>query len=131
VCSSDLAVTINGERIDTGLKKIGCYLGDHTKTGLGTLLNTGTCVGVFCNLLPTGRYLPKYLPSFTSWWNGEPRANTELVKLLQTARTVMSRRERTCTDHDADLFRHVLEQSADERRRFLREVEQPPLRRSA
>ena len=28
------------------------FLGDHTKTGLGTLLNTGTNIGPFCNVLP-------------------------------------------------------------------------------
>ncbi|MGE3806771.1 MAG: putative sugar nucleotidyl transferase [Gemmataceae bacterium] len=126
-----VTVRINGLPIDTGLKKVGCFLGDHTKTGLGTLLNTGTSVGMFCNLLPSGRYLPRYLPSFTSWWNGEPRENTDLVRLLQTARTVMERRDRTCTVHDADLFRHLLDQSEDERRRFQRESEQRQLRRSA
>ena len=48
----EVTVTVNGRLVRTGQTKVGCFLGDHTKTGLGTLLNTGTSVGVFCNLLP-------------------------------------------------------------------------------
>ena len=51
--------------VATGRTKVGCFLGDHTKSGLGALLNTGTHAGAFCNLLPTGGYLPKYVPSTT------------------------------------------------------------------
>ena len=32
----------------------GCFVGDHAKMGLSTLLNTGTNVGVCANLLPSG-----------------------------------------------------------------------------
>src|SRR5262245_45566235 len=46
-------VIVRGAEVDSGRVKVGCYLGDHTKTGLGALLNTGTNVGAFCNLLPT------------------------------------------------------------------------------
>ena len=124
-------VRSNGTVVDTGLKKVGCFLGDHTKTGLGTLLNTGTSVGVFCNLLPTGKYLPKYLPSFTSWWNGTLRENTTSSACCRPRRTVMSRRGKACTVHDADLYRVLFDQGTEERRRALREAEQRPLRLSA
>ncbi len=43
----EITVTVNGRRVGTGLTKVGCFLGDHTKTGLGTLLNTGTNAGAF------------------------------------------------------------------------------------
>src|SRR5262245_2505622 len=52
----EVTVTIAGEPVATGLSKVGCFLGDHTKTGLGTLINTGTSVGVFAGLLPAGRF---------------------------------------------------------------------------
>ncbi len=50
---------------DTGLMKVGCFLGDHVKTGIGTFLNTGTVVGAGSNLFG-GRMPPTYVPPF-SW----------------------------------------------------------------
>src|SRR5450432_345149 len=90
-------MTVNGQRVSTGLKKVGCFLGDHTKTGLGTLLNTGTNVGAFCNLLPAGKFAPKYVPSFTSWWNGSLTEAFTLDQLLATAEIAMQRRGVTLT----------------------------------
>jgi UDP-N-acetylglucosamine diphosphorylase/glucosamine-1-phosphate N-acetyltransferase len=126
-----VTVTVNGRPITTGLTKVGCFLGDHTKAGLGTLLNTGTSAGVFCNLLPSGGLLPKYLPSFTSWWNGGLVENGDLPHLLTTAATVMGRRGATLTPAQAALYRQLFEQTAAERRRALREAEQRRLRRGA
>src|SRR5262249_705025 len=79
---ADVHVTVAGERVATGLNKVGCFIGDHTKTGLGVLLNTGTTVGVFCNLLPAGRLLPKCIPSFCSCWKGALRETSELARLI-------------------------------------------------
>src|SRR6266851_3116922 len=58
----EVTVSAGGRPVATGLSKVGCFIGDHTKTGLGVLLNTGTSAGVFCNLLPSGGLLPKYVP---------------------------------------------------------------------
>src|SRR5262249_53668386 len=78
----EVTVTVDGVPVATGSPKVGCFLGDHTKTGLGTLLNTGSNVGVFCNLLPSGTLLPKYVPSFASWWNGKLTDRAALDELL-------------------------------------------------
>src|SRR5688500_17293461 len=50
---------------DTGLIKLGSLLGDHVKTGIGALLNTGTVIGAGSNLYGTDMP-PKYVPPF-SW----------------------------------------------------------------
>jgi UDP-N-acetylglucosamine diphosphorylase/glucosamine-1-phosphate N-acetyltransferase len=120
-----------GMSISTGMSKVGCFLGDHTKTGLGTLLNTGTSVGAFCNLLPAGRFAPKYVPSFTSWWNGSLREAFTLEQMLATAEIAMQRRGVTLTDAHKALYAWLLEDTEDERRRALRENEQRQLRKSA
>jgi len=127
----EVTVTVNGRRIATGMTKVGCFLGDHTKAGLGTLLNTGTSAGVFCNLLPSGGLLPKYLPSFTSWWNAALVENTDLPRLLATAATVMARRGTMLMPDHTALYRGLFEQTAAERRRTLREAEQRRWRRGA
>jgi UDP-N-acetylglucosamine diphosphorylase/glucosamine-1-phosphate N-acetyltransferase len=127
----EVTVTANGRRVPTGQTKVGCFLGDHTKSGIGTLLNTGTNAGVFTNLLPSGSLLPKYIPSFSSWWNGSIVETNDLPDRLQTAATIMQRRGKRFTETHAALYRHLFDQTAAERRRLVRESEQRRLRRSA
>jgi UDP-N-acetylglucosamine diphosphorylase / glucose-1-phosphate thymidylyltransferase / UDP-N-acetylgalactosamine diphosphorylase / glucosamine-1-phosphate N-acetyltransferase / galactosamine-1-phosphate N-acetyltransferase len=126
----EITVTVNGRRVNTGSTKVGCFLGDHVKAGLGTLLNTGTNAGIFCNLLP-GRLLPKYLPSFASWWNEALADRADLATLLHTAAEVMRRRGVVFTETHAALYRTLFEQTAPERRRAVRDAELRMLRRSA
>jgi UDP-N-acetylglucosamine diphosphorylase/glucosamine-1-phosphate N-acetyltransferase len=127
----EVTVTVGGLPVRTGLSKVGCFIGDHTKTGLGTLLNTGSSIGAFCNLLPAGRYAPKYLPSFTSWWNGALREAFTLEQLLTTGEIAMRRRGATLTEALRTRYAGLFEETAHERRRALRESEQRALRRSA
>lgn len=127
----EVTMTLHGLPVHTGMTKVGCFLGDHTKTGLGTLLNTGTSVGAFCNILPAGGYAPKYVPSFTTWWNGKLREAFTLEQMLATAQTVMARRGIELTDAHKELYAWLLDETQKERRRVLRESEQRQLRRSA
>ena len=127
----EVTVTVGGLPVRTGLSKVGCFLGDHTKTGLGTLLNTGASIGAFCNLLPAGHYAPRYVPSFTSWWNGALREAFTLEQLLATAEIAMCRRGVPLTEAHRALYTGLYEETAHERRRILRESEQRALRRSA
>jgi UDP-N-acetylglucosamine diphosphorylase/glucosamine-1-phosphate N-acetyltransferase len=126
----EVTMMVNGREVHTRQMKVGCFLGDHTKTGLGTLLNTGTNVGIFCNLLPGG-LLPKYVPSFASWWKEALTDRADLSALLHTAAEVMRRRHIDFTQTHAALYRLLFEQTAAERRRVVREVELRALRRSA
>jgi UDP-N-acetylglucosamine diphosphorylase / glucose-1-phosphate thymidylyltransferase / UDP-N-acetylgalactosamine diphosphorylase / glucosamine-1-phosphate N-acetyltransferase / galactosamine-1-phosphate N-acetyltransferase len=127
----EVRMTVNGCVVPTGQTKVGCFLGDHTKTGLGTLLNTATNAGVFCNLLPSGSLLPKYVPSFVSWWNGRLEDHADFAALMQTATEVMRRRGCMLTPAHEALYRTLFNESAEERRRVLRETELRNLRRSA
>lgn len=54
VKSDKTLVTINiaGERIETGLKKIGAMLGDHVEVGCNSVLNPGTIIGRNSNIYP-------------------------------------------------------------------------------
>ncbi len=126
----EVTMTVNGLRVPTGLTKVGCFLGDHTKAGLGTLLNTGTSAGVFCNLLPGG-LLPKHIPSYASWWKEVLTDRADLSALLRTAAEVMRRRGVVFTETHATLYRTLFEQTSAERRRAVREAELRALRRSA
>jgi UDP-N-acetylglucosamine diphosphorylase / glucose-1-phosphate thymidylyltransferase / UDP-N-acetylgalactosamine diphosphorylase / glucosamine-1-phosphate N-acetyltransferase / galactosamine-1-phosphate N-acetyltransferase len=75
---------------DTGEIKLGSLLGDHVKTGIGLLLNTGTVVGAGSNLF--GSAMPdKYVPPF-SWGSGEELVEFRLDKFMEVAERAMSRR---------------------------------------
>lgn len=86
--------TPEGE-VDTGLLKVGCFLGDHVKTGIGTVLNTGSVLGagsnVFGGLMP-----PTVVPPF-SWGMGPDLRDHRLGKFLETAHAAMARRDQAMT----------------------------------
>jgi UDP-N-acetylglucosamine diphosphorylase / glucose-1-phosphate thymidylyltransferase / UDP-N-acetylgalactosamine diphosphorylase / glucosamine-1-phosphate N-acetyltransferase / galactosamine-1-phosphate N-acetyltransferase len=123
-------VSINGQRLATGRTKIGSYIGDHTKTGLGALLNTGSVVGAFCNLLPSGTLLPQVIPSFCQVNYGVINERFDLRQVFTTAATVMKRRGAELTETHKDCFFTLFEHTAALRRKMLRESEMRRLRRS-
>jgi UDP-N-acetylglucosamine diphosphorylase/glucosamine-1-phosphate N-acetyltransferase len=127
----EVTVTVDGQPVPTGQTKVGCFLGDHTKMGLGTLLNTGSNIGVCCNLLPSGTYIPKYVPSFASWWNGQLVDRADLEQLMDTATEVMRRRELGFSALHRDLLHYLYHDTAAERRRVVHEAAARRLRRSA
>jgi UDP-N-acetylglucosamine diphosphorylase/glucosamine-1-phosphate N-acetyltransferase len=123
-------VSVGGQQVATGLGKVGSFLGDHTKTGLGALLNTGSVIGTFCNLLPTGSLLPRTVPSFCQVNHGQIQEQQDLRQLFSTAATVMSRRGETFTEAHRELFYHLFDSTTDIRRRAIRDGEIRQLRRS-
>lgn len=54
VKSDKKLITIKGpdEAVDTGIKKIGAFLGDNVEVGCGSVLNPGTIVGKESNIYP-------------------------------------------------------------------------------
>jgi UDP-N-acetylglucosamine diphosphorylase/glucosamine-1-phosphate N-acetyltransferase len=80
-------VFYGGRPVDSGLLKVGCYIGDHVKTAIGTLLNTGARVGTFANWFEPG-LSPKEIPAFA--WGA--RARWPVQAAVENARQVMSRR---------------------------------------
>jgi UDP-N-acetylglucosamine diphosphorylase/glucosamine-1-phosphate N-acetyltransferase len=88
---SSVRLRLGAEEMDSGLKKVGCFLGDHVKTGIGTLLNTGSVVGAGSNLFG-GLMPPKYVPPF-SWGSGEDLKEFQLDKFFEVARAAMARRK--------------------------------------
>lgn len=77
--------------INTGHTKVGCFFGDHVKTGIGMTLNTGTVVGAGSNLYGNETPLP-HVPAF-SWGSGNDLTRHRLPEFLETANQVMARRK--------------------------------------
>ena len=104
-------VLLPSGEIDTGQQFVGAFIGDHSKTAIGTLLNTGTVIGFSCNIAAQG-FPPKHVPSF-SWIGPLGTESYDLEKALAVARIVMQRRRMALEPADEVVFRAIHdEQSA-------------------
>ncbi|MFT5336631.1 MAG: UDP-N-acetylglucosamine diphosphorylase/glucosamine-1-phosphate N-acetyltransferase [Luteibaculaceae bacterium] len=78
----------------TGMQFCGLLMGDHSKTGINTMLNTATTVGCFSNLFGAN-FPPKHIQSF-SWGSNE--VVFELNKAFEMAELMMKRRSMDIND---------------------------------
>ncbi|MFD2935972.1 putative sugar nucleotidyl transferase [Spirosoma flavum] len=92
--------------VDTGRMFCGLFMGDFTKTGIGTMFNTGTVVGVNVNVFGTG-LPPKYVPSFS--WGGaiDGFMTYRLEKAVQVAREAFKRRNQAFDGQEESILREI------------------------
>jgi UDP-N-acetylglucosamine diphosphorylase/glucosamine-1-phosphate N-acetyltransferase len=96
---------------DSGQLFLGVVIGDHTKCGISTMLNTGTVIGVSANVFGAG--FPKtFVPSF-AWGGAESMDTYRLDKAIETAARVMARRGVELDDDDKDIFSYIFNNSAE------------------
>lgn len=112
---SSVRVTIGGKEIETGLQFLGLMIGDHSKTAIGTMFNTGTVVGFSSNISASG-FPDKYIPSFT-WVSPESLTLYDLGKSINTAKIVMARRNVEFTKADEEVFKTIFELTSNERQK--------------
>lgn len=106
-------VHTGGGPVDTGLIKVGCFLGDHVKTGIGTLLPTGCMMGAGSNLFGGGMAPPK-IPPF-SWGTGDGLEEYDIDRFLDTAAAAMSRRGVTLEEEGRTFLQRAWERTRPER----------------
>ncbi len=110
----DISVVINSRSINTGQMKIGCYIGDHSKTGIGTLINTGLSIGFSCNIFGGALITSREVRSF-SWGDERGYDIYRLDKAIEVAKIVMDRRGVEFTEHHERIFRRIYEEVTAER----------------
>ena len=112
----DVTVTLEGRKpVDTGSRKVGSLIGDHTKTSIGTLFNTGSYVGAMALILATGKPLPKFIPSFAWFLEGVTTKGFGRKKLYETAAVAMGRRGCEWTETEQAMWDAVFELTAGPR----------------
>lgn len=117
----DVSVTLDGRRpVETGSKKVGSLIGDHTKTSVGTLFNTGSYVGAMAVILATGEPLPKFLPSFGWFLGGVVTKGFGRKKLYETATVAMARRGCQWSGAEQAMWDAVFELTAGPRDEAIR-----------
>jgi UDP-N-acetylglucosamine diphosphorylase/glucosamine-1-phosphate N-acetyltransferase len=102
-----------GKQVDTGLQFCGLIMGDHSKSGINTMFNTGTVVGVGCNIYG-GNFPPSHIPDF-SWGGSEGFTPYIPEKLFETAERMFGRRQLKFPDMDKKILRKVFEMTGDAR----------------
>jgi UDP-N-acetylglucosamine diphosphorylase/glucosamine-1-phosphate N-acetyltransferase len=107
-----IRVAINGEDVSTNRSKLGSLIGDHAKTGLGVLLNCGTVLGAFAQVLPTGTFAPRAIPSFHRA-GADGMKELDVNRLMATADVVMRRRGRELTRAVEVLYRELAGKAAE------------------
>jgi UDP-N-acetylglucosamine diphosphorylase/glucosamine-1-phosphate N-acetyltransferase len=111
-----VSVSLDGKgSVDTGSTKVGSLIGDHTKTSIGTLLNTGAYVGAMALIAATGKPLPKFIPSFAWFLEGIVTKGFGKRKLFETARTAMGRRKRQWTPAQEAMWNEIFNLTAGPR----------------
>lgn len=112
---STISAIVEGNSVNTGLQFLGLLMGDHSKSAINTMFNTGTVVGFSSNIYG-GDFPPKAIPSFS--WGGAADATTyDVAKAIETARRVLARRNKTLTAAEEKLFTYIFGTTQGERRK--------------
>jgi len=91
----------------TGLQFCGLMMGDHSKTAINTMFNTGTVIGVNCNIYTPG-FPRNFVPSFS--WGGATGFTSYLPKkAFKAAEVMMARRGVIFDEKEAGILNHVFE----------------------
>jgi UDP-N-acetylglucosamine diphosphorylase/glucosamine-1-phosphate N-acetyltransferase len=98
------------KQVDTGLQFCGLIMGDHSKSGINTMFNTGTVVGVGANIYGGG-FPPTHIPGF-SWGGADGFEAYRLDKLAETATKMFERRGLVFNDQEQEILQAVFEQGS-------------------
>jgi UDP-N-acetylglucosamine diphosphorylase/glucosamine-1-phosphate N-acetyltransferase len=92
-----------GEAVPAGMK-CGVLMGDYSRCGINTMLNTGTVIGVSSNVFG-GQFPPKFVPSFS--WGGQEAYR--LPEALRDAGNWMVLKGHTLSERDKEVLTAVFE----------------------
>ena len=97
----------------TGLQFCGLIMGDHSKTGINTMLNTGTVIGVGANVFGSG-YPRNFIPSY-SWGGASGYKTYRIDKALEVGKIVMARRQKEMSPDEKTILEHIYHDTASYR----------------
>ena len=92
------------QKIETGKQFLGTMMGDYSRTGISTMLNTGTIIGLGANIFGAG-FQDKYIPSFR-WGKNDI---TELEKLFNTVENMKQRRGKSLSSDEKIFLTELFE----------------------
>lgn len=97
---------------DTNKMKVGAFIGDHSKLGIGSLINTGTIIGVGANLYFEKGLYPKYIPSF-AWGSAYPFQKYRWNEFSTNTKKIMARRNKELTVENENILKSLYDNIKD------------------
>jgi UDP-N-acetylglucosamine diphosphorylase/glucosamine-1-phosphate N-acetyltransferase len=94
--------------IGTGLQFCGLIMGDHSKSSINSMFNTGTVIGVGCNIFDGG-FPPKHIQSFSWGGKAEGFEMYQFEKFIEAESRVLARRKKTFTPGQVQVLRNLYE----------------------
>jgi UDP-N-acetylglucosamine diphosphorylase/glucosamine-1-phosphate N-acetyltransferase len=110
---SKVRIKLREREVDSGSQFLGLMIGDHSKSAINTMFNTGSVIGFSCNIFGSG-FPEKYVPSFT-WGGADSSIQYELPKAIETAKIVLSRRKINFDNEEQKLFEKIFELTKSDR----------------
>ncbi|MBI5857071.1 MAG: glucose-1-phosphate thymidylyltransferase [Sphingobacteriales bacterium] len=86
--------------------KCGVMMGDYSKTAVNSAINTGTVIGVCCNVFGSG-LTPKYIPSFS--WGSEGVNRYEFEKAILDIDDWKKLKGESITDNEKSILKYIFE----------------------
>ena len=94
-----------GERVDTGLAKVGSFIGDMAKVSIGTMIYGGKTIGVAARAEGLVR---KDVPDFVDYsQHGEPGERLDLDKVIEMQVRAKKRRDEVVTPEEKEVIEHL------------------------
>ncbi len=106
---------VKADQEDAGVQFCGTIMGDHSRTGINTMLNTGTVTGIFANIFGGG-FPPKFIPSF-SWGGADGIQEFDLPKAFEAAERMMERRGLFLSEEEKAILTIVHQKTAGFRKK--------------
>lgn len=94
-----------GRSESTGGQFCGLTMGDHAKSGINTMFNTGTVCGIFANVFGAG-FPHRRIPDF-GWGGADGFKNFRITDALDVAEKVMIRRGISLTDEWKEVYQFL------------------------
>ena len=91
--------------LTTGEQFCGLIMGDHSKSAINTMFNTGTVVGVCSNIFGSG-FPRNFIPSF-SWGGNKGFAEYNIDKVFEVNSKVMRRKKCILSEKDKAILTHL------------------------
>lgn len=111
-------------QVDSGQIKLGCFLADHVKLGIGMHLSSGAVIGTGANLFSV-HSAPKTVPPFT--WGGDIFREYQLERMIGVAERVMGRRKLVLSSEQAETLREVFAMTRGSRAGLIDAASERPL----
>jgi len=110
----NIRVRIEDSIVDSGLNKLGSFIGDHVKTSINCGIFAGKRIGIFSHLFG---YVYEDVPPFTIYSKALVGKSYELKleSALETMRRVYLRRGRHVSSEEAELVKYLFQTSNDDR----------------